>query len=86
MANYWLSFMEVVEILMMNIHSLKIQDWSEFKASLQLMIPWMQIYDNNHYGKWHVEFWAEVSSLPEEVAQYMEQGLFAQSTSGKPYA
>eukprot|EP00112_Aurelia_sp_Birch-Aquarium-sp1_P018096 Seg4270.2 transcript_id=Seg4270.2/GoldUCD/mRNA.D3Y31 product="hypothetical protein" protein_id=Seg4270.2/GoldUCD/D3Y31 len=85
MANYWLTFMEMVEILMMNIHSLKIQDWSEFKASIRLMIPWMQVYDNNHYGKWLVEFWAEISSLPKEVAKYMEEGLFAHSMSGKPY-
>ena len=47
MANYWFSFMEMVEILMMNIHLLKIQDWSIIK----LMIPWMQIYNNNNYGK-----------------------------------
>ena len=40
--------MEMVEILMMNIHSLKIQGWSMFKDSLRLMIPWMQIYDSNN--------------------------------------
>jgi hypothetical protein len=34
MAKYWLSFMNMVEILMANIHALRIQDWDEFKASL----------------------------------------------------
>ena len=56
MANYLLSFMEMVEILVMNIYSLKTQNWNQFKESLRLMIPWMQIYDNIHYGKWLVEF------------------------------
>ena len=50
MENYWFSFMEMAEIFMMNIHSLKIQDWSIsiFKNSLRLMIPWMQIYNSNN--------------------------------------
>lgn len=56
MANYRFSFIEMVEILMMNIHLLKIQDWSMFKDLLYLMILWMQIYDNKNYGKWLVEF------------------------------
>ena len=41
MASYWFNFMEMVEILMMNIHLLKIQDWGIIKDSLRLMIPWM---------------------------------------------
>ena len=51
MATYWLSFMNMVEVLMMNIHSLKVQDWEMLKASLRMMIAWMQIYDSNNYGK-----------------------------------
>ena len=34
MAKYWLSFMEMVESLVMNIHSLKIKNWSQFKDYL----------------------------------------------------
>ena len=39
MANYWFNFMEMVEILMINTHWLKIQDWSMFTDSLHLTIP-----------------------------------------------
>ena len=85
MANYWLSFMDMVEILIMNIQSLKLMDWDKFKDSLRLMIPWMQIYDNIHYGKWLVEFWAEMSTLPDETASHM-QHIFAQSITGKSYS
>ena len=35
MARFWLSFMEMVEILIMSIHALRTQDWEEFKAWLQ---------------------------------------------------
>lgn len=33
------------------------------KDSLRLMMPWMQIYDNTHYGKWLVGFWTEISTV-----------------------
>ena len=52
MAEYWLSFMYMVGILIMNIHSIKLRNWELFKDFLRLMIPWLQIYDKIHYGKW----------------------------------
>lgn len=86
MARFWLSFMEMVEILIMNIYALRTQDWDSFKASLRMMMPWLRIYDNDKYSRWLVEFWLEISSLPEEKERYMRDGLFAQSMTGKPYS
>jgi hypothetical protein len=34
MAMFWLSFMSMTKILMMNIHVLKPQTWEEFKSSI----------------------------------------------------
>ena len=85
MVTYWLSFMNTVEVLMMNIHSLKLQDCEMFKASLQMMILWMQIYGNNNYAKWRDEFWLEISTLLGEINANMKHDLFAQSITGKPY-
>ena len=87
MANYGFSFMDIVEILMMKIHFLRIQDWSLFKDSLRLMIPWMQIYDNNNnYDKWLVEFWTEISTLAKVIDEHMAKDLLAQSFTGNPYS
>ena len=86
MARFWLSFMDMVEILLMNIHALRTQDWDSFKASLRMMFPWLRIYDNDKYSKWLVEFWLEISSLPEEKETYLKEGLFSQSMTGKPYS
>ena len=69
-------------ILMMNLHALRTQNWEEFKGSLRLMLPWMQIYDNDKYGKWMAEYWLEISNLPDEKAAYVREGLFAQSMTG----
>ena len=86
MASFWLRFMEMVQTLIMNIHALRKQYWDAFKESLRMMITWLRIYDNDKYSKWLVEFWLEMSSQPEEKEQYMREGLFAQSNTGKPYS
>ena len=31
------------------------------------MIPWLQIYDKVHYGKWLPQFWSEMINLPREI-------------------
>ena len=49
------------------------------------MIPWLQIYDNVHYGKWLSEFWAEISYLPEEINSLMPS-IFSNSVTGKAYS
>eukprot|EP00112_Aurelia_sp_Birch-Aquarium-sp1_P005737 Seg165.6 transcript_id=Seg165.6/GoldUCD/mRNA.D3Y31 product="hypothetical protein" protein_id=Seg165.6/GoldUCD/D3Y31 len=85
MAKYWLSFLQMVEILMQNIHAQRSRNWEEFKISLRSLFA-LQMYNNNKYGRWPVEFWLEMSCLPEEKAQYLYQGLFAQSMTGKPYS
>ena len=38
MTGYWLSFMEMMEILVMNIHGLKTKYWIQFKQSIRLVI------------------------------------------------
>ena len=85
MAEYWLSFMYMAEILIMNIHSIKLRNWEHFKDSLRLMIPWLQIYDKVHYGKWLPNFWADIKDLREEIDQY-KPSIFAYSLTGKPYS
>lgn len=86
LAEYWISFMEMVEILTQNIHALRTSNWNEYKSSLKLMLPWMQIYDNDKYGRHLPDFIAVLDSLPEEQAAFMKDGMFAQSMTGNPYS
>ena len=44
------------------------------------------IYYKNHYGQWLVEFWLEMTNLPEKISCFMKEGLFAQSMTGNPYS
>ena len=75
----------MVEILIMNIHSIKLKNCEKFKNSSRLTIPWLHIYDKIHYGKWLPDFWAKISNLNEEISRYMPEG-FSHSITGKPYS
>jgi len=52
----------------------------------RMMMPWLQIYDNDKYGRWLQEFWLATSDLPGDKAQCLHDGLFVQSMTGRPYS
>ena len=85
MAKCWLSFMEIVKILTMNMHAIKTQNWEQYLESLRLMMPWMAIYDKNHYGKWLPIYWSDMMNLQGEQKKSMRY-MFAQSITGNPYS
>ena len=85
MAEFWLSYCEMVDILMMNVYSLHTQNWTAFLSSMYLMIPGFIIYDNDKYGKILPDHWAMLSTLPKEVDEFMSSH-FSQSMTGKPYS
>lgn len=76
----------MTENLIVNFHVLQTQDWYAFKASVRLMIPWVQVRNNTNYGRWLVEFWLEMESLSEDKSHYIASGLFSQCMTGKPYS
>ena len=48
MAKYILSIMKIIEILFMNLDSLRTKDWGNFLTSIRLMISWMIVHDNTN--------------------------------------
>ncbi|CAB3976667.1 Hypothetical predicted protein [Paramuricea clavata] len=85
MACYWLDFMTMVEILMMNVYAIHTCNWDEFLTFLREMMPWMVIYDQTHYGRWLPHFWAMLSSLSPDQTQFFSSN-FAQSITGNPFS
>ena len=77
--------MNVVEILFLNINSLRTKEWDNFLPPIRLMMPWIMVYDNTNYNRWLREFWMEMSSLLQEHCQLIKE-IFSQSLSGNVYA
>ena len=85
MANYWIDFMSMVEVLMMNVYAIHTCNWEEYLISLQEMMPCLVVYDQTNYARWLPDFWAKLSSLNTEQKQFFSSS-FAQSMTGKPYS
>ena len=69
LAKNILSIMNVIEIQFMNIDSLLTKEWDNFLSSINLMMPWMMVYDNTIYSRWLPVFWMDISSLSQEHCQ-----------------
>ena len=78
-TRYWLSFLEMVEVLLLHYHSMRCQNWENYLLSTRLMLPWMAAYayDNLHYSRYLSIYWSMMKSLNEEVSNHMKQGLFS---------
>ena len=85
-AKYWISFLDMVEILTQTIHAIRTRNWPEFKSSMKAILPWMKICDNCRYGRHLPDFSMVLDSLLNDEAAYMENCLFAQSMSGNHYS
>ena len=86
MARFWLSYMEMVEILYMHYHAMRTQNWKEYLNAIRMMLPWMSAYDSLHYCRYLSLYWSSMNNLDEEKASYMKSGLFAASMSGRSFS
>ncbi len=85
-TRYWLSFLEMVEVLLLHYHSMRCQNWENYLLAIRLMLPWMAAYDNLHYSRYLRIYWSMMKGLSEEENYYMKQGLFSASLSGLPFS
>ena len=86
MASFWLSYLEMVEILFSHYHSMRDQNWDDYLLSIRLMMPWMSAYDSLHYGRYLPLYWSMMKQLPAERASFMKAGMFTASITGKPFS
>ena len=86
MANFWLSYMKMVEILSLHYHSMRTQNWEEYLTSLQMMLSWMSACDSVRYCKYVFLCWSTINKLDAKKVSYMNAGLLAASMSGQSFS
>lgn len=85
MVSFWLSYMEMTNILMMNIRSLRSQTFDEFLRSMKEMLLWWKINDNDKYSRLSSRSLATLVGLNEEQRAYL-MSHFAHSMTGNLYS
>ena len=66
MGDYWISFLEMSDPLVQNIHACYTQNYDEYKSSSIEMLPGLMAYNNHEYAHNLADFWAMLCNLPEE--------------------
>ena len=85
MGDLWVSFMEMSDPLVRNIDACHARNGTEYLSSTYDMLPWLMAYDNHEYGRWLPDYWAMLSSLPDEQMAFFNDH-FAQSMTGLPHS
>lgn len=85
MGDFWFSFMEMSDPLVQSIDACHARNGSDYISSTYDMLPGLMAYDNHDYGRWLPDYWAMLSSLPDEQMTFINDH-FAQSMTGLPYS
>ena len=84
-GKFFVSYMNMVEILFLNYSSSRTQNWGNYLVSLQLMLPWMASYNNIHYSRYLPVYWASMKNLSDSQREWMRDSNFSFSLTGKPF-
>ena len=71
MSDYCMGFLSVTDAIMQNVHVVHACNWDNYVCSLRAMMPWIVVYDKNRYGRWLLDFWAMLTSLPAEQISFL---------------
>ena len=63
MGEYWMSFMEMSDILLQDVNACHVGNLDEYLLSACAMLPGMLVYNNHDYGKWLPDYWLMISSF-----------------------
>ena len=80
MANFWESFIQMVQVLLDYIKSIPIGDWNLHLQSMERMIVWFHAYDRVNYSRHFTYCWATQKKLHDthpEIYQEFKQGNFS---------
>ena len=85
MGDFWLSFLEMSDVLIQNIHACHIRSATEYLSSTYNMLKYLMAYNNHNYGRWLPDYWASISSLPKDKYSFFAD-KFTLSLTGLPFS
>ncbi|XP_072162941.1 LOW QUALITY PROTEIN: uncharacterized protein [Diadema setosum] len=71
--NFWSSYLEMVENVLLFIRATREGDWQLHLASVRALLPWMFAYDRTNYARYLPVYWMEMSQLPTTYPYIYEE-------------
>ena len=78
-ARFWLSYIDMVQLLMNYIRSLRLADWKVYLWCIRQMLPWVFAYGRTHNSRFLSLHWCEMTTLSDshpDVHQELLNGEF----------
>ena len=75
MDEFWLTFLEMSDVLMQNIHACHSRNTQEYLSSTHGMLKYLIAYNNHEYGRWLLDYWASINSLPPDQYKFFEENF-----------
>ena len=89
LSTFWLSYMDMTDILLGLIRASREGDWMLNLASVRAMIPWCVAYDRLTYVLLLPCYWAHMSQLPTHHPdvhfEFIQEGFSVQLSSNNPF-
>ena len=89
LSTFWMSYMDMIEILLGLIRASKKRDGVLHLASIRDMIPWCFAYDRLNYARYLPYYYAQMPQLltnnPDVHAEFMQGRFSVQLDSNNPF-
>ena len=89
MASYWLSYLEMISLLLQFIRATRTGDWNLHLACVRKLLPWFYAYDHQHYARYLTMYWCDMVRLPDtnpSASEALKAGDFTATRSSKSFA
>lgn len=80
LAAYWMSYLDLVDIMLNMLRASREGDWSLHLLSVHDMIPWCFAYDKQNYARYLSHYYAEMTHQETEhpdVHEFLKNGGFS---------
>ena len=86
LSTFWMSYIDVVQIMLGLLRSSREGDWSLHLSSIREMIPWCFAYDHLNYARYLSAYLSQMSHLKQEhpeVHEHLASGGFSVQIGGE---
>ena len=90
LSNFWMSYVDLVEILLSLIRSSREGNWQLHLSSIRALVPWCFAYDKQNYARYLSVYFAQMSNLendhPDVYENFRDGGFSVQLGSQNPFS
>ena len=83
---FWNSYLEMMQVLMNDMKSIKLGGWHLYINSVGNTLPWFHAYDNHNYARHFTYYWATQQDLPNShpniYSEFLNGGFSIKRSEG----